>query len=77
MIIFLFLYLDFLVPDIGVYNDEDESGGEEIEEGDGEDIGSEQEIDGEFFYWILFEKPDNWKYFSDDEDLEEEAEDGE
>ena len=39
---------DFLVPDIGVYNDEDESGGEEI---DGE--GSEQEIDGMLVIFCL------------------------
>lgn len=34
------MVLDFLVPDIGVYNDDDESGGEEIEEG------SDPEIEG-------------------------------
>lgn len=39
------------MPDIGVYNDEDESGGEEIEENEG------SEIDGKFNkLYILFKK---------------------
>jgi hypothetical protein len=60
------------VPDIGTYNDDDESGGEEIE---GE--GSEQEIEGKLSSHRTVQSNEVELIDLDDEELEEEAEEGE